>query len=425
MISYSGLTNNSKMILPAIESWGTNTHIKRDPPKSIMTRRKDKVGDDNSITRAIDDSGDRFCESINVYGRGVNPFVGVNYNNGMVGGASGNSSIKNKQQSKLIHPVMKDGDFRPPVKTEFDLRPLSRLPRLNVSALTNKDFPNFKKKLLSYTGNEDMRQVKNDILKTTAETSKSTKLKFNNENKLVVQSIENYTINKTKANDIGTGKQFIAHTKLDVKKPSKNIKKYDTNFYDRTTNKLDLRKYKNNTNNKKTDKYLQKTLHSDMTLNKLDKSKNVSNQRENSEFTNFKINELKNIEYDAPITKNKKIEYNHKDIVLDKKLMPDQDINTNKNNSKKFVNNNSNVVRNKTFDDKIQVDYDASIMNDIMSSQRPKVNDINNRDVVLNKMASYGSTMNVGTKSSFGKDNNYKINNNNKRDLINNSRKYR
>ena len=134
---------------------------------------------------------------------------------------------------------------------------------------------------------------------------------------------------------------------------------------------------------------------------------------------------MKNIEYDAPITKNKKIEYNHKDIVLDKKLMPDQDINTNKNNSKKFVNNNSNVVRNKTFDDKIQVDYDASIMNDIMSSQRPKVNDINNRDVVLNKMASYGSTMNVGTKSSFGKDNNYKINNNNKRDLINNSRKYR
>ena len=55
-ISYSGLTNYGKATLPSAESWGTNMNILRDPPKSITTRRIDKVGQTSEITTMIDDS---------------------------------------------------------------------------------------------------------------------------------------------------------------------------------------------------------------------------------------------------------------------------------------------------------------------------------------------------------------------------------
>ena len=80
-ISYSGLTNYGKATLPSVESWGTNMNILRDPPKSIMTRRIDKVGETSSITELIDGSGNRNCEAISLYARGINPFVSVDYGN--------------------------------------------------------------------------------------------------------------------------------------------------------------------------------------------------------------------------------------------------------------------------------------------------------------------------------------------------------
>ena len=80
-ISYSGLTNYGKATLPSAESWGTNMNILRDPPKSITTRRIDKVGQTSEITSMIDDSENRACEAINVYARGVNPMVSVSYDN--------------------------------------------------------------------------------------------------------------------------------------------------------------------------------------------------------------------------------------------------------------------------------------------------------------------------------------------------------
>ena len=56
-------------------------NILRDPPKSIMTRRIDKVGETSSITELIDGSGNRACEAISLYSRGINPFVSVDYGN--------------------------------------------------------------------------------------------------------------------------------------------------------------------------------------------------------------------------------------------------------------------------------------------------------------------------------------------------------
>ena len=46
----SALTTYAKCTLPSVEGWGTNMNIVRDPPKSIHTRRKDKVGDTSEIT---------------------------------------------------------------------------------------------------------------------------------------------------------------------------------------------------------------------------------------------------------------------------------------------------------------------------------------------------------------------------------------
>ena len=59
--------------LPSVESWGTNMNILRDPPKAVWTRRIDKVSQTQEITRLIgEDNGDRICEMIKVYPRGIN-----------------------------------------------------------------------------------------------------------------------------------------------------------------------------------------------------------------------------------------------------------------------------------------------------------------------------------------------------------------
>ena len=126
-LSYSGLTNYGRVTLPSVESWGTNMNILRDPPKSVMTRRIDKVGETSSITQMIDDSGNRACEAIQVYARGVNPCVSVSYNNyGNNGGGGQSGSLTGLsnpiagtgRQAKLPYTIMKDGAFRPPVLTQ-------------------------------------------------------------------------------------------------------------------------------------------------------------------------------------------------------------------------------------------------------------------------------------------------------------------
>ena len=73
--------------LPSVESWGTNMNIVKDPPKSIFTRRINKVGSDNKLMNTIRAGSNRFSENIQIYARGVNPSVSVSYNNtGMTNG---------------------------------------------------------------------------------------------------------------------------------------------------------------------------------------------------------------------------------------------------------------------------------------------------------------------------------------------------
>ena len=133
--------------LPSVEGWGSNSNILRDPPKSITTRRIDKVFENTDINQLVEDSGDRICEGISVYSRGVNPMVSISYdNNSNNAGMSGNvTSFSNRPQARLPYPAFQGGAFRPPIYTQRDLLPLSRLPRTWFSTLSTPGFVDFSK----------------------------------------------------------------------------------------------------------------------------------------------------------------------------------------------------------------------------------------------------------------------------------------
>ena len=80
-ISYNGINPKRNITLPSVSSWGTNMNILRDPPKSITTRKIDKVGQNMDIIEMQDDSGSRITNHLQVYSRSLNPGVSVSYNN--------------------------------------------------------------------------------------------------------------------------------------------------------------------------------------------------------------------------------------------------------------------------------------------------------------------------------------------------------
>lgn len=147
-ISYSGIVGYGKASLPSVESWGTNNNILKDPPKSITTYRRDKVGSNSAITEDIDMSGDRVAESIRAYPRGVNPMVGISYNGeGNAGIGRGQTLLTKGRQAKLPYRVMMDGAFRPPILAPVDLLPLSRMPRNLTKINATICNPDFTKKI--------------------------------------------------------------------------------------------------------------------------------------------------------------------------------------------------------------------------------------------------------------------------------------
>lgn len=168
MLSYSGLVNYGKSTLPSVEAWNTNTNIVRDPPRAIMTRRIDKVGDTSQIAATLADSDDRFCEAINYYARGINPMVTVSYGEGQT-----TANTSNKGQAFLPYRVIRDGAFRPPILRQEDLLPLSRLPR-NWTTVDPRPFEiDYTKRIFDCGTAESTYEVKNTLLKTSCEARKT------------------------------------------------------------------------------------------------------------------------------------------------------------------------------------------------------------------------------------------------------------
>ena len=109
--------------------------ILRDPPKSIHTRKKERV-DMSNVTYMLRNDDTRINEGINYLQRGINPMVDVMYNN--VGGGGGGRTLSLPTvQASLPYKIMKDGAFRPPLFTQEDILPLSRMRRPETSAITN------------------------------------------------------------------------------------------------------------------------------------------------------------------------------------------------------------------------------------------------------------------------------------------------
>ncbi len=183
-VTYDGIYPKRMTTLPSVETWGNNMNILKDPPKSIHTYKKDKISDVQRLIHDQEEASDRICEMINVYPRGQNPFVNVQYSNsGTAGGQNrqigssgsvssggsaftGNTSVGIGTSGiggvKLPYGVMTDGDFRPPVRSQYDELPLSRLPRAWTYATTNKGG---KKKLLDSTNCSDEKTYNQAIKK--------------------------------------------------------------------------------------------------------------------------------------------------------------------------------------------------------------------------------------------------------------------
>lgn len=161
-LSYDCLTTYGKATLPSVEMWGTNMNILKDPNAGIYTRKKDKVGDTQSILLSQENSGDRIAEIINVYARGVNPMVSVSYDNfGNNAGARRNIA----QGTPGVKLPYKPEVFYPPTLRQEDLMPLSRQPRNWFYALTNPSVPNI---ISQMSCPEGKSAIQNNNIKTEA-----------------------------------------------------------------------------------------------------------------------------------------------------------------------------------------------------------------------------------------------------------------
>lgn len=329
MISYSGIVGfgSGKATLPSVDTWGNNMNILRDPPKSIYTRKIDKVGETSEITQMIQDSGDRSCEAINVYARGVNPMVAVSYDNygnnggqrsggiktaGLLAGDSGNSG----KQSFLPYRIMNNGAFRPPIRDQRDLLPLSRLPRTATSSFTQPGFADFSKKAMCHGTDKDTRGVKKpeEMLKTCIRPTATYQIK--------TPVIETYEVRNVIKNPIQisgnsgvnpvakfNAEQGDVYTSI-VDSPLKIDR--NVNNSGEVSKKIDL--------NFDTERYTHEMLHGEIELNKGHNIQVTSIDEIYGINTTNNIKNSFNIDYNTPQTKSERQEYIHNDINLQRNL---------------------------------------------------------------------------------------------------------
>jgi hypothetical protein len=100
-------------------------HILREPPKSIHTRKKERVSE-SDVLHMTRENMDRTSEFIMPFARGVNPMVGVSYN----AHGSGASKLHTGSHQPQGHNAYKINEqFIPPIFRQEDQLPLSRQKR--------------------------------------------------------------------------------------------------------------------------------------------------------------------------------------------------------------------------------------------------------------------------------------------------------
>ena len=212
-INYNAIVGNkARVTLPSVEAWGTNNNILKDPPKSITTRRIDKVNQDGSINDLMYESGDRFSEALMVYARGSNPMVSVQYSN------------QNGAPVKQPYRIIKDGAFRPPILTQEQLLPLSRQPRNLTQVITNKEFVDYSKRVTCPAPDSD-RYFKEQPIRGAVIPNKYVKIEVPTNEHFVVNYIdENPLIARASTNKSGkTNSQLDSDVTL-----QKEVQQYST-----------------------------------------------------------------------------------------------------------------------------------------------------------------------------------------------------
>ena len=187
-IDYNAIIGKrAKVTVPSSDGWMSSNSIFRDPPKSITTRRIDRVDADGSLNRLYANSGDRFAENISLYAFGVNPFVAVQYSNTQASGgySASNNNYNPKNGNSVLAPwggklpyrIMDGGSFRPPQLRQEQLLPLSRQPRNFTSMGSNPQYVDYTKTVMCDAKKPavSFRQVKKPDMSihTTATANKS------------------------------------------------------------------------------------------------------------------------------------------------------------------------------------------------------------------------------------------------------------
>ena len=351
-LSYSGLIGHGKVTLPSVSTWGTNMNILRDPPKSITTRKIDKVGQTSSITEMIDESGDRACEAIRVFARGVNPSVSVSYGNyGNNGGQSTNFGLKTssnslfKGQSKLPYRILIGGAFRPPVRRQEDLFPLSRLPRCNTQAFTQPGFNDFSKKLRTCGTGIQTREVKSHVIKTDIRPTAV----YSVQPSLKPFEIK-YEIKDAINNNVNTGVR-ARNNKIQFNQNSRDYIIKNPIHANATAN-LRQNKYINNSNFDTT-KYIQRVNHGEISTNMCSRRDGTTSIEAAVDLSEISRNVKDNVittDYTGTKKGTQRTYYNHKDLIMERNL-PKYVSRTNKiDRSKMKVNQHTysqNLERNK------------------------------------------------------------------------------
>ena len=316
--SASALTSYAKPSLPSVESWGTNMNILRDPPKSIHTRRKDKVGDTSAITIMNSESTDRICESINVYARGVNPMVGVSYNN--YNSSSGGT--------KLPYRIIKDGAFRPPISGINQTLALSRMPRSTTNIAARTGVGDCAKKIRICGTDKNTKQVKEAMLKVSA---RPTAVYKTNKPYRPAHDVKNNIKDIMKLNVSSGVKTMDIKQRINNEKVSEVLDDKLTAF---ANSNKGISKRMDNINIMDTEKFMKDPLTHHAYTNPNSDKKYLSTEIMADLVTDNYIQDTNIINHTAPASLNKNTIISNANIDL-KKIMPYYKAHTNKNDIRK------------------------------------------------------------------------------------------
>ena len=398
-LSYSGLTNYGRTNLPSVESWGTNMNILRDPPKSIMTTKKNKVGQTSSITEMIDLSGDRVAETILVYPRGVNPMVSVSYSNDNSSQLSGNlvglsesfnTISTSNTQSMLPYRIMNGQSFRPPVRKQEELLPLSRQPRVWTSQNTNLESVDFSKRVKEQGDSNTTKEVKTDVLKTFIRPTEYKRIE-----KPIEQPYETkYSIQKTMNIFANSGMRTRDITNKYVTDVNNGVNKNPLNINNVFSN-IGQNIYKNNDTNLYTNNYIQDITQKEAFSNI---SQNIYKNNDTNFNTNKYIQDINQIEACSNISAIG--EYNNNNVNTNKYIQDINQIEACSNISAIGEYNNNNVNTNKYIQDINQIEACSNISqniyknNDTNFNTQKYIQDINKKDEVFSNVSGIGENNN-------------------------------